>query len=111
MGYFLQALIGKSQTLKANVSLFQNARIVLLEHDIAIIPITDELCEEIDAINQIEVEGFNKLSPKIEEWAMRISATGLVAHVSESIGKMLTMNLMLLVLANIGTRTIGNEKL
>jgi hypothetical protein len=81
MGYFLQALIGKSQTLKANVSLFQNARIVLLEHDIAIIPITDELCEEIDAINQIEVEGFNKLSPKIEEWAMRISATGLVAHV------------------------------
>ncbi len=81
MGYFLQALIGKSQTLKANVSLFQSARIVLLEQDIAIIPITDELCEEIDAISQIEVEGFEKLFPEIEEWAQRISTTGLVAYI------------------------------
>jgi hypothetical protein len=79
MGYYLQALIGKNQTLKVNALLFQSARFVLLEQDIAMIPITEELCEEIDAISQ--VEGFYKLSPEIEEWAKRISASGFVAYV------------------------------
>jgi hypothetical protein len=79
MGYFLQALIGKQQTFKTNISPFQNVRIVTLQQDIAIIPITNELCEEI-GVNS-EIEKFYKLSPEIEEWAQQISAAGFVAYV------------------------------
>src|SRR5689334_16547608 len=79
MGYYLQALIGKSQTLKAKGLLFQSARIVLLEQNVAMIPLTDELCEEVGLSS--EVENFYKLSPEIEEWAQRISAGGFVAYV------------------------------
>jgi hypothetical protein len=79
MSYVLHALIGKSETLKANDSPFQSARIVALEQNIAIIPLTDELCEEIGASS--EIEKFYKLSPEIEEWAQQISTAGFVAYI------------------------------
>jgi hypothetical protein len=79
MGYYLQALIGKSETLKTNVSSLQHARIVLLEQNRGMVPLTNELCEEI-GLSQ-ETDEFNKLCPEIEEWAQRISAAGLVAYI------------------------------
>jgi hypothetical protein len=79
MAYVLQALIGKNQTLKADSVPFQHARIVLLKQGMAMIPLTDELWNEIDAGNTIE--GFGKLSIEIEQWAQQISNTGLVAYI------------------------------
>ena len=43
------------------------------------IPITDELWEEIESSDAIE--GFNKLSVEIEQWAQQISNTGSVAYI------------------------------
>jgi hypothetical protein len=79
MSYVLHALIGKCETLKANGSPFQSARIVSLEQNIAIIPLTDELCEEIGVSS--EIKNFYKLSPEIEEWAQRISTSGFVVYI------------------------------
>jgi hypothetical protein len=79
MGYYLQAIIGKQQTLTQHASAFQHARVVPLAQDIAIIPITDDLYDEI--ADGGEVERFEKLSPGVEEWAQRISAVAPVAYI------------------------------
>ena len=79
MGYYLYAFIGKSQTLKANALQFQSARIVLLKQDVAMIPLTHELHQEIDVGHAIE--GFSELSSEIEEWAQQLSAAGIVAYI------------------------------
>jgi hypothetical protein len=79
MGYYLQAIIGKQQTLTQHVSAFQHARIVPLAQDIAIIPITDDLYDEM--AEGEDIEPFEKLSPGVEEWAQRISALATVAYV------------------------------
>ncbi len=79
MGYFLYALIGKSETFKEEVLPYKNARVVQLGQGIAIIPITDELYEEIDSSD--EIEKFEKLSSEIKEWAQRISSVAPVAYI------------------------------
>lgn len=79
MGYYLQAIIGKQQTLAQHVSEFQHARIVPLAQGIAIIPITDDLYDEV--ADGGDVDRFYKLSPGIEEWAQRISAGAPVAYI------------------------------
>jgi hypothetical protein len=79
MGYYLQAIIGKQQTLAQHASEFQHARVVPLAQGIAIIPLTDDLYDEIAGGG--EVERFEKLSPGVEEWARRISAVGPVAYI------------------------------
>ena len=79
MGYYLQAIVGKQQMLAQQASAFQHARVVPLAQDIAIIPISDDLYDEIAGGG--EVEGFEKLSPGIEEWAQRISVVVPVAYV------------------------------
>jgi hypothetical protein len=79
MSYVLYGLIGKRQTLEAVALPSPTARIVPLEQNIAIIPLTDELCEDIGA--SCEIENFYKLSPELEEWALRISKAGLVAYI------------------------------
>jgi hypothetical protein len=79
MSYQLFALIGKSQTFKREELSFQNARIVALQQEIAMIPLTDELFEEIDSSDQIG--NFLKLSSEVEDWAQQISSKGLVAYV------------------------------
>lgn len=79
MSYVLYALIGKRQTLEAVALPFPTARIVPLEQNIAIIPLTDELCEDMGASS--EIENLYKLSPELEEWALRISKAGLVVYI------------------------------
>lgn len=85
MGYYLQAVIGKQQTLAQHAPEFQQARIVPLAQGIAIIPLTDDLYDEI--ADGGEVDHFYKLSPGIEEWALRLSAVAPVAYIeAESFG-------------------------
>ncbi len=79
MGCHLQAIIGKQQTLAQHASDFQHARIVPLAQGIAIIPLTDNLYDEI--ADGGEVERFEKLSPGVEEWAQRISVVAPVAYI------------------------------
>ena len=79
MGYYLQAIIGKQQTLAQHSSDFQRARIVPLAQGIAIIPLTDDLYDEIG--DGGEVERFEKLSPGVDEWAQRISVIAPVGYI------------------------------
>jgi hypothetical protein len=79
MGYYLQAIIGKQQTLAQHASDFQYARVIPLVQGIAIIPLTDDLYDEI--ADGGEVEHFEKLSPGVEEWAQRMSAVATVAYI------------------------------
>jgi hypothetical protein len=79
MGYYLQAIMGKQQTLAQHASAFQHARVVPLAQDVAIIPMTDALYDEI--ANGGAVERFEKLSPGVEEWLQRISVVAPVAYI------------------------------
>ena len=79
MGYCLQALIAKRETLEEHASVFQRARVVTLMQNIAMIPLTDDLYDEIGMGG--EADGFYKLSPGVESWAQRFSASGLVGYI------------------------------
>jgi hypothetical protein len=76
MGYSLQALIGRN--LSEHARAFKSARVVSLERGLTMIPVTDELHGEIGADDALP--GFEKLSPRLEEWALRPS-TEPVAYV------------------------------
>ena len=78
MGYFLQALIGKQNILKVHAPKYKNATVIELRENIGLIPITDELYEEIEGEQSDE---FYRLSESVESWARLISADGLVAYI------------------------------
>lgn len=65
MGYRLQAIVGKRQMLVRHATEFNHARVVPLTQDIALIPLTDDLHDEIAGPG--EVERFLKLSPGMME--------------------------------------------
>ena len=79
MGYLLQAFIGKADTLGKHTSDFQSARLVPLTQGMALIPLTDDLHDEIGSGD--EVERFEKLSPAVEQWAQRISSAAPIAYI------------------------------
>jgi len=79
MSYYLQALIGKADALGKHTSDFQSARLVPLTQGMALIPLTDELHDEIGSGG--EVEPFEKLSPGVEQWAQRISFAARIAYI------------------------------
>jgi hypothetical protein len=77
MGYYLQAVLGRE--LARHASAFGNARVVPLEQSVDMIPVTDELHQEIGSGD--ELPRFEKLSPKVQAWVGRISVAGPVAYV------------------------------
>lgn len=79
MSYYLHAIIANQQVLARHAPAFQRARVVLLAQNIAIIPITDDLYDEI--ANRGEVDRFEKLSPGVEEWTERMSVAAPVAYI------------------------------
>lgn len=79
MGYYIQAIIGKHETLRQSASQFQHASVVPLAQGHAIIPLIDELYDEIGGGEA--VGGFSKLSPGVEEWVQRLSASAPVVYV------------------------------
>jgi hypothetical protein len=79
MGYYLQAIVGKQQTLAQHSSDFQHVRVVPLAQGIAIIPLTNDLYEEIT--DGEGVERFEKLCQGVEEWTQRISVAAPVAYI------------------------------
>jgi hypothetical protein len=79
MGYFLQALIGNQETLQAHASQFRRAHVVPLAQGIAMIPLTNDLHGELGSGG--EAQGFEKLSPAVEQWAQRISSATPIAYI------------------------------
>ncbi len=79
MAYDLQAIIGKQQTLTQHASDFKHVKVVLLAQDIAMIPLTNNLYDEI--ADGVEVERFEKLTSGVEKWVQRISAIAPVAYI------------------------------
>src|ERR1043166_4236252 len=82
MGYYLQAIVGKD--LSAGGSQFRSAEVVSLRQGLGMIPVTDELFDEIQAALPDGGEPFRKfekLSASVARWARDLSAGGLVAYV------------------------------
>jgi hypothetical protein len=75
----LSSSIDNRETLERHAVKFQRARVVLLSRGIALIPITDDLHDEIG--NGEEPEMFYKLSPPLELWAQHISMDAPVAYI------------------------------
>jgi hypothetical protein len=83
MGYYLQAFIGKADALGKHTSEFQHARLIPLTQGMALIPLTDDLHDEIGSGD--EAERFEKLSPAVEQWAQRISSGAPIAYIEAEI--------------------------
>ncbi|MFT3883420.1 MAG: hypothetical protein QM703_27690 [Gemmatales bacterium] len=79
MGYYLQAIIGSQATLQKHASDFQHIHVVSLTHNIALIPLINELYDEIGEGG--DVDQFYKLSPGIEKWAQWLSIESMVAYI------------------------------
>lgn len=82
MGYYLQAVIGRV-SLEGDFG-FPSARVVTLRQGLRMIPVTDELFEEIQASlpgGGEPLQRFEKFSPAVERWVRELSARGLAAYV------------------------------
>ncbi len=79
--YVIEAIIGREKTLRENVGKYRNARVIPLSQGLALIPIVDELVEEIGSNDGECPEGFSKLSLCIRKWAEHFAKHGTVAYV------------------------------
>ena len=79
MGYYLQAIVSTQPVLEKHACDFSGARVVPLEQGCALIPITDELLDEIGADGPSGK--FENYTPALADWLQRISITGRVAYV------------------------------
>jgi len=77
MGYFLEALIGKAETFGKHTSEFRHAHLVALPQGMAMVPLTDDLLEEIGGDDL----GLMKLTSAVEQWAQQISSLAPVAYI------------------------------
>ena len=67
MGYFLQAFIGRQNDLKPVVEKYHNAHSIYVGQDISIVPMTEDLYDEINQMNHSEDIGtFMYLTKNIE---------------------------------------------
>lgn len=82
MGYYLQAVIGRV-SLEGALG-FPSARIVTLGQGLRMIPLTDDLFDEIQASlpgGGEPPQRFEKFSPAVARWACGLSTRGLAAYV------------------------------
>ncbi len=85
MGYYLQALIGKTDSLKNEPKSFSSEHRVELAQGLTMLLVTEELCEEVAdkflSDNESPCEGFSMLTESLIEWAKHISRLTPVAYV------------------------------
>ncbi len=79
MGYHLQAIISTRQVLQERCADFAAAVVVPLAAGFALIPVTDELLDEIGASG--DSGEFYKFTPAVADWLRAISASGPAAYV------------------------------
>jgi len=87
MVYTLEALVADEKTLQKVAAQFQNAKVVLLQQGIALVPLTHELTEEIhrsynqERVRAFDVDGFYGLSNAVMELAARASIIAPIAYI------------------------------
>ena len=79
MGYDIQAIISTQSVLEAHSASFASAAVVPLASGFALIPITDELLDEVGASG--ESGKFYKFTPAIADWLRTISASASAAYI------------------------------
>jgi hypothetical protein len=79
MGYDIQAIISTQPVLEAHSADFSSAVVAPLGSGFALIPITDELLDEIGASG--ESGQFYKFTPAVADWLRSISASAPAAYV------------------------------
>lgn len=79
MGYHLQAIIGNRDLLQAHSHNFPSVVVVPLSFDLALVPVTDELLDEIGAAGGSG--RFEKYTPSLANWIRRISKGGIVSYI------------------------------
>jgi hypothetical protein len=85
MGYYLQALIGKTDSLKSDPKSCPSEHRVELAQGYTMILVTDEFCEEIavkfSANEEESASGFSMLTENLAAWAKQISKLTPVAYI------------------------------
>jgi hypothetical protein len=83
MGYVLVSLLGKESTLQPAVERYENAVVIPLTDELALLPITTKLSDELHTDRSkraYDLEGLWELSPEIMSVAAALSHAGLVAY-------------------------------
>ena len=79
MAYTLEAIIASHEILAPALSRYPRAVIVPLKASLALIPLTEDLMDEIGTGHALD--RFEHFIPAIRDWIQLLSATGLVAYV------------------------------
>ena len=85
MGYYLQALIGKTDSLKNEPKSFPSEHRIELAQGLTMLLVTEELCEEIadkfPSDNESPSKGFSMLTKSLIERAKHISRLTPIAYI------------------------------
>jgi len=82
MGYNLKAFIGQVERLEPVTTRFKNAKLIPLTEQIALIPMTDDLFNEINdyRVNN-NIDGYEYLTTDIESEIIETINIGLIAYI------------------------------
>ncbi|MCF6406742.1 hypothetical protein L3C95_27845 [Chitinophaga filiformis] len=82
MGYYLNAFIGKSKDISCVCESYNNVTLVNLGQDISLIPLTEDLFDQINELDTAEsIRGFEYLTDTIELSILRIIKGKPLAYV------------------------------
>lgn len=82
MGYILQAFIGRQADLQIIADKYHKAQIVTVGQNISIVPMIEDLFDEINEVTiSEEVNSFMFLTTKIEQSILKIIGTRLIGYI------------------------------
>ncbi|SKC73606.1 hypothetical protein [Ohtaekwangia koreensis] len=82
MGYYLQAFIGRDEDLKIIEKSFEHANVIALVDHIALLPLTEELYNEINNYQKSEsIDTFEFLTTETERQILQIIQHKMIAYV------------------------------
>ena len=82
MGYTLFAFVGKEPELKTIAGKFKNAKVIMLEQSIGIIPMSSVLYDEMNNFESAdEVENFIYLNTNIQNKILELISTGIIGYI------------------------------
>lgn len=82
MGYNLKAFIGQVENLGSVTARFKNAKLISLTQQIALIPMTGDLFNEINGYRaNNNIDGYEYLTTNIELEILKTIHTGLIAYI------------------------------
>ncbi len=82
MGYTLQAFIGRQSDLKIISAKYDNAQVVSVGQEISIIPMTEDLFDEINALSISEdINSFTFLTTNIEQEILKLIDNNSIGYI------------------------------